>query len=271
MGIPWASDFGTRLRWWRRRRGLSQLDLAAQAGSSQRHISFLESGRTRPSRRMVLRLAMALEVPLRQQNALLQAAGFALAWPESELSAPALAEVDRALGYMLERQEPYPAVVVDRRWNLLRANAAAARLTAFLTEPAAAPAGETSNLAEAMLSPEGLRPWIVNWEEAAAYFVWGIQADAAADGTRQTADLLRRLLALPGVADLARRAAVDSPTGPVLTLHFSKGGISLRLFTTIATLDTPHDVTLQEIRIESFFAADLATARVFQDWAERAP
>src|SRR5215472_9430107 len=124
-------NFGERLRWWRERRGLSQLALAGVAGTSQRHLSFLESGRTTPSREMVLRLAAALDVPLRQQNALLLAAGYSPAWRESSLAAPELAKVSSALDHMLAQQEPYPAFVVDRRWTLLRANSGAQRLTEF--------------------------------------------------------------------------------------------------------------------------------------------
>src|SRR5215510_5312025 len=119
-------SFGARLRWWRERRGLSQLDFAGAAGTSQRHLSFLECGRTAPSQEMVLRLAGALDLPLRQQNALLLAAGYAPVWRESELTAPALAQVNGALDQMLAQQEPFPAFVVDRRWSLLRANQAAA-------------------------------------------------------------------------------------------------------------------------------------------------
>src|SRR5262245_56118116 len=152
-----GSSFGTGLRWWRERRGFSQLDLAGAAETTQRHLSFLESGRAGPSREMILRLAAVLDLPLRQQNALLLAAGFAPAWRESDMSAPELAKVNSALGYMLAQQEPYPAFVVDRRWNLLRANAGAARLVEFLTgpPPAAATTAEPVNLAVALVSPQG--------------------------------------------------------------------------------------------------------------------
>jgi transcriptional regulator with XRE-family HTH domain len=200
--------FGARLRWWRTRRGLSQLDLAGAAGTTQRHVSFLESGRAHPSREMVLRLATALDVPLRQQNALLLAAGFAPAWRESDLAAPELATVNRALDHMLAQQEPFPAVVVDRRWNVLRANAGAGRLTAFLTGPSPVPAApSTVNLAEWLISPDGLRSLLVNWPEVAIYFLRGIQADAITDGTEETAELLRRLLAYPDVPAFARAGA----------------------------------------------------------------
>lgn len=264
-----TNSFGSRLRWWRDRRGLSQLDLAGEADTSQRHLSFLESGRTAPSREMVLRLATALDVPLRQQNALLLAAGFAPAWRESDLSAPELVKVSSALDHMLAQQEPYPAFVVDRRWNLLRANAGARRLTEFLLPPAPTdppPAGPV-NLAEGLVSPAGLRPFIVNWEEVALYFLRGVQADAVADGTPETAALLERLLAFPSMPALSQVPLPEESAAPVLTIHFRKGATSLRMFTTIATLGTPHDVTLQEIRIEGFFPADESTTQIFRDWA----
>jgi transcriptional regulator with XRE-family HTH domain len=260
-----TNSFGARLRWWRERRGLSQLDLAGVAEASQRHLSFLESGRTAPSRDMVLRLAAALDVPLRQQNALLLAAGYAPAWRESDLAAPELAKVNSALDFMLAQQEPYPAFVVDRRWNLLRANDCARRLVAFLT--GAVPAGAV-NLADALISPDGLRPLIVNWQEVALYFIRGVQADALADGTAETAALLQRLLAYPGPPKLSEVVALEAPGAPVLAIHFRKGQTSLHLFTTIATLGTPHDVTLQEIRIECFFPADEETTRLLRGWAK---
>jgi len=165
---------GRLLKQWRGRRGYSQLDLALAARTTQRHISFLESGRAAPSRDMVLRLAATLNLPLRQQNVLLLAAGYAPAWRERDLSAPGLATVTRALDYILAQHEPFPAFVVDRRWNLLRANRGAARLTEFLTgSPPAEPTGEPINLAMALMSPEGLRPFIANWPEVALHFLRG--------------------------------------------------------------------------------------------------
>lgn len=264
-----ARSFGERLRWWRERRGLSQLDLSGAAATSQRHLSFLESGRTAPSREMVLRVAAALDIPLRQQNALLLAAGYAPAWRESELSAPELAKVNSALDYMLAQQEPYPAFVVDRRWTLLRANAGGRRLTEFLTRPAATnpqSAGPV-NVAEALLSPDGLRPFIANWEEVALSLLRSVQADALDDGTSETAELLQRLLTLPDLQALAQISPSEEPQAPVLAIHFCRAGTSLRLFTTVATLGTPRNVTVQEIRVECFFPADDETAQTFHDWA----
>ena len=255
--------FGPRLRWWREQRGLSQLALAGTAEISQRHLSFLESGRAEPSRDMVLRLAAVLDLPLRQQNALMLAAGFAPQWRESELSDPELAQVNGALEHMLTQQEPYPAFVVDRRWNLLRANRGAANLVTFLT--GAPPAGAV-NLADALIAPDALRPFIANWDDVAVHFLRSVQADAVADGTEETAALLARLTAYPGVPPLSRVAPLETHT-PVLGIHFHKDDTRLSVFTTIATLGTPQDVTLQEIRIECFFPADEGSAEIMRGWA----
>ena len=218
---------------------------------------------------MVLRLAAALTLPLRQQNALLVAAGFAPAWLERDLAAPELADVNRALSFMLEQQEPFPAFVVDRRWNLLRANRGAARLVEFLLGAPPPPAADAPppNLAEALLAPDALRPYIVNWPETARFFLRGVQADAAADGTAESDALLARLLAFPGLPALYEALPPEDAGAPVLTIDFRKGSTAFRLFTTIATLGTPLDVTLQEIRVECFFPADAASRAVLHAWA----
>jgi transcriptional regulator with XRE-family HTH domain len=255
------------LRWWRRHRSTSQLELAGRAEISQRHLSFLELGRSAPSRAMVLRLAAALEVPLRQQNALLLAAGFAPVWRETEFAAPELAEVRSGLDYILCHQEPFPAVVVDRRWNLLKANAGAVRLIEFLVGPL--PPDVPVNLADALVGPDVLRRFLANWQDVVRYFIRSVEADAAADGSMETTALLQRLLAYAGVAAVVKRMSFEPAGGPVLPMHFRKGKTSLRLFTTIATLGTPQDVTLQELRIECFFPMDESTAEVFRSWAAR--
>ncbi len=212
---------------------------------------------------MVLRLCAVLDLPLRQQNALMLAAGFAPVWRQSDLAAPELAQINGALDYMLAQQEPYPAFVVDRRWNLLRANNGAGRLVAFLL--GAAPMGAV-NLADALIAPDVLRPFIENWDEVAVHFLRSVQADAVADGTDETADLMKRLSAYPGAPPLARVVPLETHR-PVLSIHFCKGDTRLAVFTTIATLGTPQDVTVQEIRIESFFPSDAASAILFRQWA----
>jgi transcriptional regulator with XRE-family HTH domain len=260
-------SLASRLRWWWQHRGLSQLELASRAGISQRHLSFLELGRASASREMVLRLADALNVPLRQHNALLLAAGFAPVWPETELGAPELAQISSAVDYMLMQQEPFPAVAVDRHWNLLKANKGTVRLVEFLVGPLAA--GASVNLADALVAPNVLRPFLANWAEVVRYFIRSVEIDAAADGSEDTSALLQRLLAYKGVRSAIRGAVSEYASGPVLPMHFSKDGTKLALFTTIATLGTPQDVTAQELRIESFFPMDDETARILRSWASK--
>jgi len=257
--------FPSRLVWWRRRRGLSQLQLAMAAGCSQRHVSFLELGRAKPSREMVLRLSAALNVPLRHWNELLLAAGYAPVWAETDLVARALAPIRDALDYMLTQQEPFPAVVVDRRWNVLQANKGATALVEFLAGPVEP--GAALNLADALVAPDMLRPYLTNWADVVRYFLRSVEADAAADGTTETAALVERLLRYEGVQSAVSPAVPLTTAGPVLPMHFRKGGTELRLFTTIATLGTPQDITLQELRIESFFPMDDETRGLFHEWA----
>ena len=214
---------------------------------------------------MVIRLAMALDVPLREHNALLVAAGFAPVWRETDLGALELAQVCDALDYMLAQQEPFPAVVVDRRWKLLKANNGAVRLVEFLVGPLSA--GAEINLADALVAPDILRPFLLNWADVVRYFIRSVEADAAADGTAETAVLLQRLLSYEGVPTVVKAQADEIAPAPVLPMHFRKGDVSLQLFTTIATLGTPQDITLQELRIESFFPMDQATADVLRAWA----
>ena len=260
------TTFAAKLRWWRERRGLSQLALAGRADISQRHLSFLELERASPSREMVDRLAMALDVPLRQRNVLLLAAGFAPEWRQRDLGAPDLAQVTSALDHMLSQQEPYPAVVVDRHWNLLKANAGAVRLVEFLVGPIAA--GTQINLADALVAPDVLRPHLVNWAEVVRHFIRSIEADAQADGLIETTALLDRLMSYKGVRTALSQGSNGADTGPVVAMHFRKRDTSLRLFTTIATLGTPQDITLQELRIECFFPMDDVTADLLQSWAK---
>ena len=260
--------FPSSLAWWRKKRCLSQLQLAMAAACSQRHISFLELGRTKPSRDMVLRLSTALDLPLRQSNEMLLSAGFAPTWAETDFQAAPLAPVREALIYILDQQEPYPAVVVDRHWNLLQANKGAVGLVEFLVGPIAP--GTAINLADALVGPDVLRPHLVNWSEVVRYFIRSVEADAAADATTETAKLLERLLGYKDVRAASKHAAIRTD-GPLLPMHFRKGRTELKLFTTIATLGTPQDITLQELRIESFFPIDEATRSHFRGWSGSAP
>jgi transcriptional regulator with XRE-family HTH domain len=263
------APFGLLLRQWRRRRGASQLELSLRSGVSQRHVSFLESGRARPSREMVVHLAVSLDVPLRHQNQLLLAAGFAPAYRQSDLAAPELADVRRAIDLILAHQEPYPAIVIDRMFNILLGNAASTRLMGYLVGPdAAAPVGPV-NLLRATLAPQGLRRYIVNWSEVAHYLITRTAAEFALNGLDAAAKtFLDELSGYPDMPASWRDARPDDTVSPVLPLHFRKDGVDLRVMTTISTLGTPQDVTLQEMRIETFFPVDAASAEFFKRLAK---
>lgn len=262
-------DFASKLRAWRQKRGLSQLDLALQADVSQRHISFLELRRTAPSREMVMRLCAVLDLPLREQNALLLAAGFAPVWRQSAPGTIEMAMIDRALDFMLAQHEPFPAFVLDRRWHLLRANRGGQRFAGFLLGvPLFEPDPEAPiNLADAFLAPEPMRPLFANWREVVNQFIRGVRADALADGTDETKALFDRLLGYPDVRSVLDATPTDGGPDPVLSMHIEKGDTRMKLFTTLATLGTPLDITAQEIRVECFFPADDASAEIFKRWA----
>ena len=168
-----------------------------------------------------MRLAATLDVPLRQHNALLLAAGFAPVWRETDLGAPALAGVRAALDFVMGQQEPFPAVAVDRHWNLLRSNQGAVRLVEFLVGPL--PEGARVNLADALVAPDVLRPFLQNWQDVVRYFIRSVEADAAADGTVETEALLERLLGYDGVKQALKGGAEDAGDGPVVSDAFPQG------------------------------------------------
>jgi hypothetical protein len=203
---------------------------------------------------------------LRQSNDLLLAAGFAPIWSETPF-AETPAPIRRGLEFMLEQQEPYPAVVVDRRWNLLQANKGAVAMVEFLVGPLTP--GAAVNLADALVAPDVLRPFLTNWPEVVAYFVRSVEADAAADTTAETAALRDRLLSYPGVQASLATPSAEAVATPVLPMRFAKGEVSLELFTALTTLGMPLDASLQEMRIESFFPMNEATREVFRTWASK--
>jgi len=251
--------FGRLLREWRTRRRVSQLDLAVEAGVSSRHVSFIETGRAQPSREMILMLARVLDVPLRDRNDLLTAAGYAAMYRATDLDAPALEQARRALDFMLRQQEPYPAIVVDRQWTILKANDGAVRLVEAFADPAAADEWG-GNAMRLMFHPRGFRPHIVNWDAMAAALIQWLHRDVLAGlGGAETRRLLDELLSYPGVPPRWRTLDLDVSTAPFLAIEFRKGGLELRYFSTLTSLGTPHDITLQELRVEAFFPADAAT------------
>lgn len=251
--------FPALLRHWRSRRGMSQLDLALSADVSSRHVSFLETGRAQPSRDMVLRLAGPLGVPLRGQNELLQAAGFAAEFPEPGLGSMAPA-IDRALARMLERHDPYPMVILDRRYELLRANQGATRLlTRFVADPSALP--ERPNLMLALFDKRLARPFVKDWERTARALVTRLHREALTrPEDRRLADLLREVFRFPDVPASFRQPDFGAPSEPMLPLRLVRDNLELAFLTTLTVFDAPQNVTLEEIRIESYFPLDDATA-----------
>jgi transcriptional regulator with XRE-family HTH domain len=263
------APFGLLLRDWRRRRGASQLELALRSGVSQRHVSFLESGRARPSREMVVHLAVSLDVPLRHQNQLLLAAGFAPVYRQTNLAAPEMADVKQAIDHILAHQEPYPAIVIDRLYNVVLANAATMRLMGLLLGVQAGAGSGSVNLLRLTLAPQGLRPYIVNWPQVAHYLITRTHAELALNGLDADAKaFLDELSGYPDMPTSWRDAKPDDTLSPILPLHFRKDGKDLRVMTTISTLGTPQDVTLQEMRIETFFPVDAATTEAFRQMAK---
>jgi transcriptional regulator with XRE-family HTH domain len=250
-------NIGVLLRHWRTVRRLSQLELALDAGVSSRHLSYVETGRSQPSSEMVLRLAAALEIPLRERNGLLLAAGYAPRYVETDLSAPEMARMRSAIELVLRHQEPYPAFLLDRQWNIRLSNQAAPRCTRFLlgAEPT------ESNMMRLVLHPNGLRPVMLNWEETAGDLIRHLHNQIAASPSDERArSLLAEVLAYPGIPAHLRDHEVARPPTPLLTTIFRKGDVELRFFSTITCFGTPHDVTLDELRIECSFPADEATA-----------
>ena len=252
--------FGRLLRQWRARRRLSQLALAVEAEVSSRHVSFLETGRAQPSREMVILLADVLAVPLRDRNELLVTAGYAPLYRETGLDAPAMTQLHRAFDFILRRQEPYPTLLLDRHWNVLKVNEGSARIQHYFLDPAAVAGLGPANAMRLMFHPQAFRPHIVNWEATAASLIQWLHRDTLnGAGDAETRHLLEELLTYPDVPRHWRTLDLSASPVPFLAIHFRKHGVDLRFFTTLTSLGTPYDITLRGLRIESFFPADEAT------------
>jgi transcriptional regulator with XRE-family HTH domain len=252
------SPVGHLVRHWRRVRRLSQLALALEAATTSRHLSFIESGRSQPSREMVLRLARVLDVPIRERNQLLLAAGYAPLYGEAGLAGEESAAVRAALERILTAHEPYPAVVMDRHWNVLKTNDAADLFFGWLVGNANA--RQPANVIRLMFDPDGIRPFVQNWEAAADALVQRVHREAVGGiPDPATIALLEEALAYPGVPAQWRSPDFARTPLPVVPIEFRKGGLALSYFSTVTTLGTPQDAMLQEIRLESFFPADQTT------------
>ncbi|MGW4163796.1 helix-turn-helix domain-containing protein [Streptomyces sp. NPDC004788] len=257
------SGVGPSLRAWRSRRRMSQLELASRAGTTQRYVSFIESGRSVPGRAMVVRLAESLELPLRERNALLLASGYAPAYRESRLDDPALAPVRTALISVMEAHQPYPAVIVDRYADLVAANAAFAALTATADpELLRAPV----DVARLLLHPRGLAPRIVNLEEWAWHILDSMRSESVRNPDERLTDRIAELTAL--VPERPRDPGPEYVGFAVpLRLRTAEGDEELRLLTTLTRFGTASDVTVAELKLEAFLPADARTAELLAEAA----
>jgi transcriptional regulator with XRE-family HTH domain len=251
---------GELLRQWRERRRLSQMELALQTEISTRHLSFVETSRSKPSRAMVLRLAEQLDLPLRARNHLLLAAGYAPVYAETALDNPHLSAVRAAVRQLLTGHEPYPAVVVDRGWNLVDANASVALLTEGVAPELLAP---PANVLRVSLHPDGMASRIINLGEWRAHLLGRLRREVALTADAALAALYDELRAYP-CDQPAPEAEIPGPSDIVVPLRIRHGDRELAFFSTVATFGTPLDVTVAELTIESFFPADAETASILR-------
>jgi transcriptional regulator with XRE-family HTH domain len=249
-----ARPVGTLLRDWRQRRRLSQLELASQADVSPRHLSFVETGRAKPSREMVMHLCEELDVPLRERNALLVAAGFAPVYRQTNLEAPEMTKVKQAIDQLLKGHEPYPAVVVDRRWNLVAGNDP---VLLFIQDVDPGLLEPPMNVLRLTVHPRGLAGRIVNFGEYRHHLLTRLRREATLTGYEGLARLYEELVAYPAPDD-----DLDPETAPpvVMPLRLRVPDGELSFFSTIATFGTAVDITIEELAIEAFFPADEFTS-----------
>jgi transcriptional regulator with XRE-family HTH domain len=259
-----APGVGAILRDWRRRRRLSQLDLALEAGISTRHLSFVETGRSKPSPDMVLHLAEQLEVPLRDRNALLLAAGYAPRYGARSLNDPDMAPIRDALGRVLDGHEPFPALAVDRYWNLVASNAALGVLLDGVADELLEPPANALRIA---LHPDGMPPRVLNFAAWRNHLLGRLERAVAMTGDPQLLELQQEVLGYPGPPAPAEQASPGAEVMFGLKLAAPGNGRRLSFFSTITTFGTPLDITVSEIAIEAFFPADDLTSQ----WLRSSP
>jgi transcriptional regulator with XRE-family HTH domain len=254
------AELGGLLRYWRTVRGKSQFDVALDTGISQRHISFIESGRSVPSRQSLLDIANGLEIPLRERNVLLLAAGYAPIYAETPLNAPQMRSIMNALQRVLRQHEPFPAVVLDRHWNVIMTNEAAPAFFGRFIDMKSRP--KPRNLLHLMFDPKGMRPFIANWEALARSLFGRVYRESVGKVIdEKTRELIAALLAYPDVqADWNRPEDFSAATNlPVIPVCFLKNRLTLSYFSLISTVGTPQTISAQELRIECMYPADEAT------------
>jgi transcriptional regulator with XRE-family HTH domain len=252
-----TSDLGDLLRYWRDVRGVSQLDLSLEAGVSQRQISFIESGRSVPGRDTLLTLAQTLDVPLRERNALLLAAGYAPVYSEPPWNAQEMHGVMRALERVVRQHEPFPAIVMDRHWNVLMTNEAAPRFFDCFIDMASREGPR--NMLHLIFDPHAMRPFVADWDSVSRSLLQRVYRESIGHmvdaGTRR---LLDELLAYPDVPLdwKTRHGPSAAPTMPVIPMGFVSDGVVLRYFSMVTTVAAPQNIAAQELRLECMFPAD---------------
>ena len=253
---------GPLLREWRGRRRRSQMDLALEVGVSTKHLSFVETGRSRPSPELLLTLARHLEVPLRERNSLLLAAGYAPRYHETAIDDPASQHVRASLERLLQTHDPYPGVVLNRRWDIVLANDAAMRMVAAVPTELMSPA---ANVFRFSLHPDGVAGFTRNFDEWATYLLSQLRRLVVSTGDAELAALESEVRSYANVVELLDRVAADDGEPQLLVpCRLLVGGHELSLFTTLTTFGTPRDITLDELAVELFFPADDETEAILR-------
>ncbi|RUL66744.1 XRE family transcriptional regulator [Dyella dinghuensis] len=263
-------ELGALLRHWREVRGASQLGLSLDAGISQRHLSFIESGRSAPSRQTLSSIAQSLDVPLRERNAIFLAAGYAPVYSEAPWNAQEMQGITRALDRMLRQHDPFPAIVMDRYWNVLNTNESSPRFFGSFIDMAART--EPRNMLHLMFDPDGMRPFVVDWETVARSLIQRVYRETVGRVLdEQTNALLDELFAYPGVdASWRLHGSVGSaPNLPMIPMAFNKDGTILSYFSMVTSVGAPQSVAAQELRVESMFPADEETEVFHGKWMSR--
>jgi transcriptional regulator with XRE-family HTH domain len=253
-----ANGVGSLVKHWRSQRARSQLDLAYSVGVSPRHLSFVETGRSKPSAELVIALATHLDVPLRERNTMLLAAGFAPRYEHTSLDEPSMTAIIGSLHRLLSAHDPYPGLIVDRHWNVVLANRAAGLFASVLPSELVEPL----NIFRASLHPDGLAAYTVNFPEWATHMLGQLARIVAGTGDAQLRALEQEIHDYPNIRALGKqrlRTAESARTVLVVPCVLSMHGRELSLYTTLTTFGTPHDITLDELVIELFFPADDAT------------
>ena len=254
--------FGDTIKSWRKKRNLSQMELGFQADVSSKHISFLENGRSQPSREMVLHLAHVLDIPLAERNALLTLSGYSEAYRRNALSDEALAPVQHALSRMLDKHNPYPAFVLDWEWNIVMMNQTQMQLSA-LVQSAQPGFEQSNNLIDLVFSPRGFKPIIQNFDDVAFHLIQRLRKEHAYYQDRES-DLLKRVEEHWGYPTHSTLSPTQA-TAPIINLELKLGELELSMFSTLASFGTPIDITVQELVIEQYFPADDATEAFFKN------